>query len=83
MVVFVDVFSRYCMVAMTRSTTAWEVRDAFKKILKAEYPRKPALLSSDGGSEYKKGFKTFCADNGIRQCILTDPNTKISLTFSL
>ena len=59
----IDAFSRYAWVEPMKNKTAEESKKALERIIAKG--RKPAIIYSDGGSEFKGVFEKYCQNNKI------------------
>ena len=59
----IDAFSRYAWVEPMKNKTAEESKKALERIIAKG--RKPAIIYSDGGSEFKGVFEKYCQENQI------------------
>ena len=59
----IDAFSRYAWVEPMKNKTAEESKKALERIIAKG--RKPAIIYSDGGSEFKGVFEKYCQENKI------------------
>jgi len=66
--VVVDVISRKCYAFPMRAINSLEVVKGFRKLFKTTKPSKAVV--SDGGSEYKKHFKTFLAEQKLSHWVI-------------
>jgi len=67
LLVCICVFSKYAWVEPLKNKEAKTTKEAFEKILKRAYPRKPHIVYMDNGKEFMGEFRAYCADNKIRQ----------------